>query len=156
MRTASVWFDGFWSEDEFSEIPRSSGIYCVYATLSTDDIGEPNLMNFLYVGQAANIRDRVKKHDRLDDWKSVAENIGVDEIVLAVGDVNTTRKRSKSDQTELDIVERAIIHRYLQPCNREAPWLSQNVRISMDGEIGLLHPQIEVSQRMGFFYSFDI
>lgn len=78
MQTISLGFKGYWRECKKNGLPGESGIYCVYRCIHNvpeTDGGKSSvaLKELLYIGESKNIHDRVRDHDRFEDWKKHLE-----------------------------------------------------------------------------------
>jgi hypothetical protein len=62
-------FEGYWREPAISGIPAASGIYGVYACTFDARAGTVSLWRLLYLGEAANVRDRVQGHEKWPEWR---------------------------------------------------------------------------------------
>ena len=65
-------FKGYWVDGKQSEMPRASGIYCVYACAIRPDL-KLNLTRLLYVGKAENLGLEHACHERHEDWKRMLQ-----------------------------------------------------------------------------------
>lgn len=66
MKTYNLHFDGSWSDGIRDELPEYSGIYLVYR--GTLDRGQFLCREIIYIGQAENIRERHKNHEKRDQF----------------------------------------------------------------------------------------
>ena len=64
MKTYKLTFDGSWSDSIRDELPEYSGVYLVYR--GTLDRGHFLCSEIIYIGQAENIRERHKNHEKRD------------------------------------------------------------------------------------------
>ena len=62
-------FDGYWRAPNVSGLPASSGIYCVYACTHNVQKKTVSIRKLLYIGEAANMKERVPGHERWQDWE---------------------------------------------------------------------------------------
>ena len=65
----SLEFAGYWREPNVGSLPAKSGIYGVYASTYDANQGTVSLLRLLYIGEGADVRDRVSNHERWQDWK---------------------------------------------------------------------------------------
>ncbi len=65
----SILLEGFVMDNELDALPAYSGIYCIYEMIPGDKEGVFTPSRLLYVGEAGNIRDRVKNHDKMNVWQ---------------------------------------------------------------------------------------
>jgi excinuclease UvrABC nuclease subunit len=108
-KSYSLEFDGYWREPNVSGLPANSGIYGVYACTYDAKERTVGLARLLYIGEAANVRDRVSNHDQWQTWKRqlmAGESICVNAaLISAEGD----RRRA----------EAAMIFKNKPPCNTD-------------------------------------
>ena len=50
-------------------LPAKSGIYCVYACTHDARENRVSIRKLLYIGESANVQNRVAGHPRQQDWK---------------------------------------------------------------------------------------
>ena len=62
-------FKGYYLEKNKKGIPAQSGIYCVYRSVYSQSSDTVSLKELLYIGESANMRDRVADHEKEPDWK---------------------------------------------------------------------------------------
>ena len=110
-------FDGYWREPNWSALPAASGVYCIYACTYDSDEKTVSIKRLLYVGESANMQNRVpaEPRNRRDKW---AKELGRGEVLCA-----SCAKASSADR---DRIEAATIYRHQPPCNVEYinsfPW----------------------------------
>jgi hypothetical protein len=78
-KTISLQFDGYWLQSAVSSIPAEPGIYLVYAgsyNVATDKV---SIRQLVYIGESADVCDRIANHDRWNDWSS---HLLTDEILI--------------------------------------------------------------------------
>jgi hypothetical protein len=68
-KSYALTFDGYWREAKISGLPAKSGIYGVYACVHDATGNTVTLNRLLYIGEAANVQDRIANHERKADWK---------------------------------------------------------------------------------------
>jgi len=105
----SLDFDGYWREPNVSSLPAKSGIYCVYACTHDQTAKKVTLKWLLYIGEAANMQDRVSNHEGWDDWKKKLQTDQVICVSAAVIAGESDRQRA----------EAAMIFKHKPPCNTE-------------------------------------
>lgn len=129
-------FDGYWRAGAVSSLPASSGIYCVYACTHNAQARTVSLKRLFYIGEAANIRNRVMVHERWDDWRRR----------LNFGEELCFNAALISPQAERERAEAAMIFKHKPPCNTQCvdtfPFDTTTVWTS--GKNALLHPQFTV------------
>lgn len=65
MKTISLEFEGYWT-GVGKDMLESSGLYCVYRGA---DKGEMvSLKKLIYIGEAKNVKERIRKHITDKDW----------------------------------------------------------------------------------------
>lgn len=62
-------FKGYYLEKSKGGIPAQSGIYCVYRSVYSASSDTVSLKELLYIGESANMKDRVANHEKEKDWK---------------------------------------------------------------------------------------
>lgn len=62
MKQFNVIFDGYWLEDNKSDIPEFSGVYIIYRCSYVPHNDTVDLIEILYIGQADNLRGRISQH----------------------------------------------------------------------------------------------
>jgi len=70
----TVTFYGYWGEKAISGIPQESGIYCVYTAVKNTAENTVSLKKLIYIGESENVNDRIKNHEKWDDWKKKLSN----------------------------------------------------------------------------------
>lgn len=100
-------FRGYWTESNIASLPAESGIYCVYAC--TDYPNKVQIRKLLYIGESDNIRERVKGHERWDDWKSELQR----------GEKLCFNAALISSESDRERAEAAMIYEHKPPCNVE-------------------------------------
>lgn len=102
-------FDGYWREPNVGSLPAKSGIYGVYACIHNVSEGTVSLQRLLYIGEAADVRDRVTNHDRWKDWKRQ----------LKTGETICVNAALISPEADRQRAEAAMIFKHKPPCNTE-------------------------------------
>jgi len=64
----NVSIQGYWREKNKSGIPTHSGVYFVYEAAYNDRNDKVSLHKLVYIGEAANVRERITDHEKYDDW----------------------------------------------------------------------------------------
>ena len=108
-KSYSLNFDGYWCAPNASGLPAKSGIYCVYACTHNQQENTVSLRKLLYIGEAANVRDRVGSHDRWRDW----------ERELQRGEVLCFSAALIAPEADRQRAEAAMIYQHKPPCNVE-------------------------------------
>jgi excinuclease UvrABC nuclease subunit len=123
MKTIYLDFDGYWLEDDKTDVPGVSGVYCVYAGKYLAEANRVGLRELIYIGESGNVRDRLANHERLRDWTRQLRT--GETLCYAVAKVNSgDRERA----------EAAVVYRHKPPCNVEYisrfPFDSTHIEIS--------------------------
>ncbi len=108
-KTYTLTFDGYWREPNVDGLPAQSGIYGVYASTFNAQARTVALNRLVYIGEAANIKDRVSNHDRWTDWKRQLKSGEVLCVSAALISPDADRQRA----------EAAMIFKHKPPCNTE-------------------------------------
>ena len=108
-QTYNVKFDGgYWREVNKDDIPKKSGVYCVYECKYNEQEGTVSLKKLLYIGESEDVNDRVSNHEKLNEWKKY------------VGSGNTLCYLfSQVDSPDRERVEAALIYEHKPPVNTE-------------------------------------
>ncbi|MFZ2444868.1 MAG: GIY-YIG nuclease family protein [Syntrophobacteraceae bacterium] len=106
MKTNTVNMQGYYVSDD--AIPSSSGIYCVYAGTFNRAADTVSLRKLLYIGESANVHDRIAGHERKSDWRRYLQSGEI--LIYSFGAVPA------SDRNR---VEAAMIYKHKPPCNVE-------------------------------------
>jgi hypothetical protein len=61
--------DGYWLEAGLGNLPAKSGAYGVYACTYDTVRNTVSLRELIYIGEGANVRDRVSGHDKWAAWR---------------------------------------------------------------------------------------
>jgi len=67
--TFNAEFDGYWRDKNISGISASSGVYCVYECTYNQEEKTVSIHRLIYIGEAKDARDRIKNHEKWQDWK---------------------------------------------------------------------------------------
>ena len=108
-KSYSLDFGGYWREPNVAGLPAVSGVYGVYAC--TYDLREKavSLRRLLYIGEAADIRNRVTCHERWNDWQRARE----------AGEELCFNAAAIGPQDDRERAEAAMIHEHKPPLNIE-------------------------------------
>lgn len=107
-KTFEVEFDGYWREQDIEGIPNGSGAYCVYECTYNKDKDAVSIHKLIYIGEAADVRDRIQNHEKWHDWKKhVRED---NELCFSYGHVESEYRER---------VEAALVFRHKPPENTE-------------------------------------
>ena len=69
-RQIDLEFDGYWRESAISGLPEASGVYCVYTCIFNKEEKNVTLKKLIYIGESENVNNRVKNHEKWDEWES--------------------------------------------------------------------------------------
>jgi excinuclease UvrABC nuclease subunit len=69
QKSYALEFDGYWLEAGLGNLPAKSGIYGVYRCTYDKVQNTVSLRELIYLGEAANVRDRVSGHDKWSAWR---------------------------------------------------------------------------------------
>ena len=94
--TISLRFDGYWSEPNWSDIPTSAGIYCIYAGTWNQYTGTGTVRQLLYIGKSKNVRRRVPAdpQTRKDLWTKCLRSNEV--LRASFAPINLDRDRAEA------------------------------------------------------------
>jgi hypothetical protein len=107
--TYSLEFTGYRLATNSSGLMTRSGIYCVYACVYHTNNDTVSLNRLLYIGEAANVRDRVLNHEKWPKWwNQLATG---EEICFSVAQIAGASDRQRA--------EAAMIFKHKPPCNAE-------------------------------------
>ena len=103
-----VKINGYWREPDISSIPAQSGVYFVYECTFNREKKTVSLHKLIYIGESENVRNRIKNHEKWDDWKKhVRED---NQLCFSFGTVPSADR---------DRVEAAYIFKHKPPENTE-------------------------------------
>lgn len=108
MKTMNLTFEGYWREVNKGSVPNKSGVYCVYASTYNASAGTVSLRKLLYVGESANVGDRISAHERLPDWKKRLKD--GETLCYSFAPVESSDRHR---------AEAAVINKHKPPCNKE-------------------------------------
>ena len=108
-KSYSLAFDGYWRDPLEGGLPAESGIYCVYACTHDTRANTVSLRKLLYIGEATNVQERIRGHERRQDW-------GQD---LQYGEVLCFSAALIAPESDRQRAEAAMIHHHKPPCNVE-------------------------------------
>ena len=108
-KSYSLNFNGYWRAPNASGLPARSGVYCVYACTYDPRMKTVSPRRLLYIGEAANVRERVSGHERWRDW----------ERELQYGEVLCFSAAPIAPQSDRQRAEAAMIRHHKPPCNSE-------------------------------------
>jgi len=106
--TFNINFDGYWREKNIDGIQLKSGIYCVYECTYNSKEETISVYRLIYIGEANNIRDRIKNHDKRDRWEKYVRD--GNELCFSFGEMKAEHRNR---------VEAAFIFKHKPPANEE-------------------------------------
>jgi hypothetical protein len=65
----SLQFDGYWSVKGINDMPKKSGIYCVYAGTLNQETRLISLRTLIYIGESENVGDHIWEHKKWHEWR---------------------------------------------------------------------------------------
>ena len=110
MSEETIWlnFDGYWREPNISIMPEQSGVYCIYECTHNKKEHTITLRRLLYVGEGTNVNERIKNHEKWEEWKRHVKKGNV--VCISFPPV---------DSVDLKRVEAALIFKYKPPLNND-------------------------------------
>ena len=131
-------FNGYWNEPHFDLIPNESGIYCVYICTTNWNTQHTIYEQLIYIGEAEDIRERIKNHEKADEWHNLCDKDQHLRFSFARISNENTRKK----------LEAALIFEH-QPITNDQHTKSfdyADTIIKLKGDICYLTPSFEVKQ----------
>jgi excinuclease UvrABC nuclease subunit len=107
-RTFRLDFDGYWRDANIDGVPEEAGVYLVYACEFNKPQGTVKLRKLLYVGEAEDVRTRIKDHEKRDCWEG--ELSQGEEICFSF---------TPLDDPNRERAEAALIYQHKPECNDE-------------------------------------
>lgn len=102
-------FNGYWREPNISGLPAKSGIYCVYACVYDSVRKTVDLKRLLYIGESADVQNRVQNHEGWTAWKRE----------LKAGEVICISAALIAGDSDRQRAEAAMILKHKPRCNTE-------------------------------------
>lgn len=137
-KSYALTFEGYWLEPGISNLPTKSGIYGVYAC--TYDTGQNTvaLNRLLYIGESADVQDRVTNHNLLSSWKRQ----------LKQGEVLCFNAALISPEADRQRAEAAMIFKHKPPCNTEYAdnFPFDTTTVTTSGKNALMHASFTVTR----------
>jgi len=107
-QTFTLEFDGYWRDQNKGGVPAQSGVYCVYECSYDAQKKTVSLKKLIYIGEAANVHDRIGNHEKRSDWlKHVRQG---NELCFSFAPVGSSDR---------DRCEAALIFKHQPPENTE-------------------------------------
>lgn len=101
-------YDGYWRDPNKTGVPAESGVYSVYACTHDKEKKTVSLRKLIYIGESANVRDRIASHEKYDDWKNHLQS--GEQLCYNFSPVGSTSRER---------VEAALIFEHKPPENEE-------------------------------------
>lgn len=73
-KTFNQEFKGYWRDKNKGGLPSYSGVYVVQSCVYINRNDSVTLKQLIYIGKADNVCDRVKNHEKYEDWKKELNN----------------------------------------------------------------------------------
>jgi hypothetical protein len=136
VKSYALGFEGYWREPAICGMPAKSGIYGVYACTFDVRAGTVSLWRLLYLGEAANVRDRVQGHEKWPEWRRqlhMGQELCLN-AALVYGDDDRRR------------AEAAMIRQHQPPCNStyRDSFPFDMTTVTTTGANALMHPVFTV------------
>jgi len=68
-KTIYLAFDGYWREKNMGDIPKESGVYCVYECTHDPKEGTVSISKLIYIGEAEDVSKRISNHEKWPLWR---------------------------------------------------------------------------------------
>lgn len=135
-------YDGYWREPNISGIPATSGIYTVYSCRHNTAEGTVSIKNLLYIGESANVKDRILRHEKWDEWRRYLKP--GEELCFNFTSITLDRER----------VEAALIYEHKPPANHQyvSNFPYPQTSVSTSGRNVLLKPYFTVYKTLSSQY----
>ncbi len=129
-KTFNIEIEGYWREENVTSIPLKSGVYFVYECTYNRTRDTVSIHKLIYIGEASNVKERVKNHEKWDDWKKHVSS--GNELCSSFGYIESTHR---------DRVEAAYIFEHKPPGNEEFKYSFpfDETTISSSGKTALLN-----------------
>lgn len=98
MKKYNVNFRGYWLDENRESVPKTSGIYLVYRCNFNAIINKVSLIEIIYIGQAIDLHERIKNHDKRNLFLSVCKN--QEKICYSIAEI---------EPQDLNTIENALI-----------------------------------------------
>ena len=123
----NIEFSGYYIDVDV--IPHKSGLYCVYRCVHNLQSKTVDIKELLYIGQAENLFNRMKNHEKIPSWKS--ELLIGEKLCYSYASVNIEN---------LNRSESALIYINKPKCNIQGKdaFLYLDTRVILTGATALL------------------
>lgn len=108
-KTYHLNFVGYWREPNIGSLPTKSGIYCVYGCTYSTENNTVSISKLIYIGESANVRDRVGNHEKWDVWRR--QLWSVEKLCFNAALIDGAADRQRA--------EAAMIYKHKPSCNTE-------------------------------------
>lgn len=117
-------FQGYWRHINRAGLPAVSGVYAVYRCTYNQTTDKVTLHEIIYIGQAVDVNDRHKKHDKLSLFQSELKE--GEELCYTCAEV---------DGRSLDLIENALVFAQKPRLNDKLvnSYDHQSAHIKLDG-----------------------
>lgn len=136
VKNYGLQFDGYWREPNIGGLPALSGIYGVYAAVHNLLANTVTLNRLLYIGEAGDVRARVRGHEKWPLWRS---NLRQGEVLcFTAAPIIPAADRQRA--------EAAMIFEHKPPCNGEYLYSFpyDQTTVTTSGQNALMKPRFLV------------
>lgn len=105
MKKILLNFNGYWTEKTLISFPPSSGIYCVYRGIETNE--KLKIRELLYIGESNNVRNQLMLPKRKAKWEQYLQTEEI--LIFSLADLHSDRS----------LAQAALIHHHRPPENSE-------------------------------------
>lgn len=134
-KTIFLEFKGYWPENMIESMPKQGGIYCVYEVKNNYGTNT-SIVKLIYIGEATNIYDRIKNHEKWPEWRKSCSHAGSIICFTAAPIMSPDRERA----------EAALIYYHKPPVNDEYKYSFpfDTTTVYVTGAIGTLENMFTV------------
>jgi len=86
LETININIEGYWRDKHRTGLPAHSGIFLVYEATYNLNNDTVKLLKVIYVGEAANLRERLSNHPHYEEWKQYLQS--GEELCYSIGHVS--------------------------------------------------------------------
>src|SRR5438270_449663 len=139
MRKIHLDFQGYWRDAHKTSLPNLPGIFCVYSCTYNPETRAVRPSRLLYVGQSVSVGDRLKSHERRDEWLSQLNKD--EELCFTFASIISDRERA----------EAALIYYHKPAVNQEhkEAFPFEDTEMLLSGRIALLNASFATAERSG-------
>jgi excinuclease UvrABC nuclease subunit len=130
-------FKGYWHQANIDSIPCHPGIYCVYECYHDHAKNQVLLRRLLYIGEAEDVNQRIKNHEKWPDWKKALK--AGEELCFSFTSIITIHRVR---------IEAALIYKHKPPDNDDYlnSFPFDRTTILLTGTTDLLIPMFTVER----------